>query len=178
MNSLYTAGGGDGRRGRRVVGVANYVVATGGETLVAYGLGACVGVGLVDAEAGVAGLAHAMLPTATGDAEGPDGKYVDTAIRQQLRSMADEGAAYGGIEGWLVGGAEIFPVEDLGLPGAVGEQTVETAREELARLDIPVVAESVGGASGRTVRFDTGTGEVLVAYADGSTEQLRDGTAI
>lgn len=47
------------------VGVADYAVAEAGAELMTSGLGSCVGIALVDTEAGVAGLAHAMLPDAS-----------------------------------------------------------------------------------------------------------------
>ena len=47
---------------RRFVGVSEYEVVADGTTLIAYGLGACVGLALYDPEHGVGGLAHAMLP--------------------------------------------------------------------------------------------------------------------
>lgn len=171
MSDMYTVGGGEVDRSRRVVGVADYAVASDGETLVAYGLGSCVGIGLRDGDAGVAALAHTMLPGGSNDPTAPDGKFVDTAVRTMLRSMVADGATYGSVRAFVVGGARIFPLADLGLP-AVGQQTVDAAHAELDALGVSVVAESTGGDQGRTVEFDTATGEALVYTANGGAEDI------
>lgn len=174
-NGLFTAGGGTSERRRRVVNIADYAVATDGETLVAYGLGSCVGIGLIDPESGVAALAHTMLPSEGSNSAAPRGKFVDTAVAEMLREMVEAGASYGRVDGWLVGGAQIFSLSDLGLPQEVGQRTVEAAREELRGLGIPIVADATGGNDGRTVEFDTATGRVVLDRADGDSEQLYDG---
>lgn len=176
-DGLFTTGGGTSERSRRVVNVADYAVATDGETLVAYGLGSCVGIGLVDPEHGAAALAHAMLPSEDGNSAAPRGKFVDTAVEEMLREMVEAGASYGRVEGWLVGGAQIFSLADLGLPREVGQRTVDAARNELRGLGIPIVADATGGSDGRTVEFDTATGRVVIDRAEGESEQLYGGTA-
>ncbi len=148
---------------RVLVGVSEYRVADGDETLIAYGLGACVGVALYDADNGVGGLAHTLLPKQGDDAEGPDGKYVDSAVETMLREMVSKGATYGNVEAWLVGGGEIFDLQDLAK--GVGTHNVEVARAELEGLDVPIRAEAVGGSHGRTVEFDVSTGELRVITA-------------
>lgn len=173
-SDLPTAGGGTQVRERRVVGVADRVIATNGETLVAYGLGACVGVGLLDESSGVGGLVHTMLPRAPADSTAPDAKFADTGIQQLMREMVDAGANYGSVEGWIAGGAEVFPLEDLGLE-AVGNRTSWTAREELAGLDIPIVGEATGGEHGRIVEFDTAAGTAVVRSSDDEETQLMGG---
>lgn len=163
-------------RDRRIVGVADYAVATAGETLVAYGIGACVGIGLSDTDNGVHALSHTMLPNELDESTAPPGKFADTTVRAVLREMVSQGATHGAMEAWLVGGADIFPLEDLGLESGVGDQTVSVAREGLSGLGIPVVAEVTGGEHGHTVEFDTATGEVLLRRADGEVLTLRDRT--
>ncbi len=46
-----------------LVRVAEYRAARAGDVLVTLGLGSCVAVALHDAQAGVGGLAHVMLPS-------------------------------------------------------------------------------------------------------------------
>jgi chemotaxis protein CheD len=149
---------------RTLVGVADYEVATEG-SLVAYGLGACVGIVLIDRDAGVAGLAHTMLPRAT-DVDtraAPVGKFVDTTVEALLRSVVGAGSTYGDIEACLVGGADLFDLEAL--PDDTGARSVAVAREELAAMDVPVVAAATGEQSGRTVEVDVLTGAVTVSTA-------------
>lgn len=149
-------------RDRVTVDVSTYVVGSG-ETLVAYGLGACVGVALYDADAGVGGLAHAMLPERRGAADGPDGKFVDTAVDAMLREMVSAGASYGGVEARVAGGATIFELEDIAADA--GQRNVAAARAKLESLGVPVVGEAVGGDHGRSLEFDTGTGRIAVSTA-------------
>jgi chemotaxis protein CheD len=162
---------GEETRERRLVGVSNYEVGSAGETLVAYGLGACVAIGLLDPEAGVGALAHTLLPRQDRGLDASSGKYVDAAIQAMLREMVEAGAGYSSIEARLVGGADIFELEALGR--GIGRQNVAVAREELARLDVPVTAEATGGDYGRTVEFDTASGRLEITTAhDAETEVL------
>lgn len=153
-------------RERRLVGVSEYHVTSEGETLVAYGLGACVAIALSDTESGVGALAHTLLPRQAEGHDSSSGKYVDAAIQTMLREMVEAGAGYTSVEARLVGGADIFELKALGK--GVGEKNVAVAREELARLDVPIVGEATGGDHGRTVEFDTATGtlEITTAHTD------------
>jgi chemotaxis protein CheD len=162
----FDSGADDGGRERRLVGVSGYEVGSGGETLVAYGLGACLAVALWDPDGGVGALAHTLLPRRDRGLDASSGKYVDAAIQTMLREMVEAGAGYSSVEARLVGGADIFELKALGR--GVGQKNVAVAREELARLDVPVVAEATGGTHGRTVEFDTASGRLAVttAHAD------------
>jgi chemotaxis protein CheD len=155
---------------RVVIGVSEYVVAEDGETLVAYGLGACVAIALYDPENDVAGLAHTMLPSKEAGSDGADGKFVDSATHAMLREMIEAGAGYGTVEARLIGGADIFELEDL--DREVGSRNAAVAREELADLDVPIVDEAVGDDYGRTAIFDTSTGTVRVETAHSEPELL------
>jgi chemotaxis protein CheD len=149
-------------RDRLFVGVAEYEVATDGETLIAYGLGACVGVLLYD-PAGIGGLAHAMLPRQTDDVSTSEAKFVETAVEALLRDVVTAGASIGRLEGYVTGGAEVFDLDEL--PSDVIEDNVAVAHEVLDRLNVPVVETAVGGDRGRTVELDANTGELRVLTA-------------
>jgi len=149
---------------RLLVGVSEYVIAERGETLVAYGLGACVAIALYDPENDVGGLAHTMLPKKSEGADGADGKFVDSAVHSMLREMIEAGAGYDTVEASVVGGADIFELEKL--TRDVGERNARAAREELESLGVTLAAEAVGEDFGRTVEFDTESGEVVVVTAD------------
>jgi chemotaxis protein CheD len=157
-------------RERVLVDVSEYVVASEGETLVAYGLGASVAIALWDPTVSVGALTHTLLPRQPDEERGTDGKYVDSAVPAALREMIEAGAGYGDVEARIAGGADIFELEDLAR--GVGARNAAVAREEVERLDVPVVGEAVGGERGRTVVFDTGSGEATVETADGDPEPL------
>lgn len=159
----YEATPDDPDRERRFVGVSEYEVVGDGSTLVAYGLGACVGLAVYDPESAVGGLAHAMLPRQSeGDGTG-EGKYVDAAVETMLREAVSAGASYGALEGYVVGGSDLLDLREL--PREVGDDNVATAREAFAALDVPVEGADVGGERGRTVEFDTETGRIAVLTA-------------
>lgn len=157
----------DAERDRVYVGVSEYVVAADDETLVAYGVGSCVAVLLWDPDAGVGGVANAVLPERAAGDDVAAAKFVDSATEALLRELVEAGASYATVEGRVVGGATIMTFEDLG--EAVGADNVAAARATLERLEVPVVAEATGGDHGRTVEFDTATGEARVhtAFGDG-----------
>lgn len=150
---------------RLSVGVSEFRVVSEGQTLVAYGLGACVAIGMYDPSAGVAGLAHTLLPRADEGLDGSEAKFVDSAIQATLREMIDAGAGYGDVHAWIVGGAQIFDLADLDLPADVGKRGAEVASGVLAELNVPVVDTAVGGTEGRTVELDAETGEITVVTA-------------
>jgi chemotaxis protein CheD len=157
-------------RDRVMVGVSEYVVTDEAKTLVAYGLGASIGVVLHDDRAGVGALTHTLRPSRDGESEGDVGKYVDQAVPAALREMVDRGAGFANIDARIVGGADIFHLQALGK--GIGAENARVAREEVERLNVPVVAEATGGDSGRTVEFDVGSGDVVVRTADGSETSL------
>ena len=160
------------------VGVAEYAVAAGESTLVTSGLGSCVGIALADTDAGVGGLAHAMLPSAEGRTSGSEsgdggrspGKYVDTAVPDLLAAMADRGADRSGIEARLAGGSAMF--EFSSADGGVGERNVAAAKAVLSERGVPVVATDVGGDHGRSLTLTAGTGELSVRRAHGDTRVI------
>lgn len=151
-------------REKLFVGVSESRIATEGETLVAYGIGACLGIGMYDPGADVAGLAYALLPRADEGQDHTDAKFVDSGIESLFRAMISAGSGYTSVEAYLVGGSRIFDLPNLA--SGVGERSVTVAREELDRLNVPIQGEAVGGSSGRTVEFDSETGEFHVYTAD------------
>lgn len=156
---------------RIFVGVSQYDVANSGQTLIAYGLGACVGIGIYDPTVRVGGLAHAMLPHRDDADATTDGKFVDTVVELLLRETLQAGAAYETVEGYVIGGAELFDLPDLSKE--VSERNVTVAREELERLGVEIKAMATGGTHGRTIELDTGTGALRVITAHESPTLLR-----
>ena len=155
---------------RLFVDVSEYEVVADGTTLVAYGLGACVGLAVHDPENGVGGLARAMLPRQSDGAGTSDGKYVDAAVETMVREAISAGAGYGSLEGYVVGGADLLDLTQL--PREVSENNVVAARETFGDLDVAVEGSAVGGTRGRTVEFDTATGEIRVVTAHESDPTL------
>ena len=131
-----------------------------GEELVAIGLGSCIGLTLVDRTAGVAGLAHIVLPE-SGIAAEPVGKYADLAVPDLIRRMLAAGAFKFRLEAVLVGGAKMFP---LGLD--IGTRNAGAVRDALGGAGIQIHATETGGNRGRTARVMVG-GDVTSHVAGG-----------
>lgn len=138
-------------------------VACGEGTLAALGLGSCVAVVMYDPDARVGALAHVMLPSKSlsRDRDHP-ARTADTAIPHTVREMQTCGADLSRVTARLVGGASMFG--DLLPTGTIhiGERNIVACRMGLRTAGIPVVAEAVGGQSGRSVWFDVADGRVTL----------------
>lgn len=129
--------------------------------LTALGLGSCVAIVLHDGVAGIAGLAHVVLPMPPpGAARLHPGRYAQTAVPLLLESMVAAGADSARLSAKLVGGASMFG--NLIAPGMIplGERNTHAARAALRAASIRVSGEWVGGDFGRSVTVDPATGRV------------------
>jgi chemotaxis protein CheD len=132
------------------------------DELVALGLGSCIGLVIVDRSAGVAGLAHIVLPE-SGDKVDQPGKYADTGVPELIAQMRRAGAVDRRFETAIVGGARMFEMSGGGLD--IGTRNEQAVRAALARAGVPVRAAQTGGNQGRTVRIAVGEGLVTVRAA-------------
>jgi len=149
------------------VGISEFAVSDGDETMKSYGLGSCLAVGLWDPTNEIGGLAHVMLPNGDNrdDGDRKPGKFADTAIRTMLRRIVEMGGDYTSVEAKITGGSEMFEFDSF--EDGVGERNVLAARKELEKLGVPVTAEDVGGERGRTVEFDAETGTLSIRTPNG-----------
>ena len=146
------------------------VAGSGGEELVALGLGSCIGLTLLDRGRGVAGMAHVVLPESRDGATEP-GKFADLAVPELVSRLRRAGAT-GSLEAVLAGGARMF---ELGSELDIGARNEAAVRSALSRERINVVAAATGGNRGRTVKVTPGDGTVTVREAGGETVTLLDG---
>lgn len=126
------------------------------DILVAYGLGSCMGVSMVDPVTRVCGLLHAVLPRWTNGMDPMDpasSKYVDSGIEFLLASMIREGANKHRLIVRIAGGANMLVAPGLKNSFEIGTRNIESARITLQRLNLSIKAEDVGGNTGRTVRL-------------------------
>jgi chemotaxis protein CheD len=143
------------------VGIADLAVGDDESQLSTSGLGSCVGIALYDDRAGVAGLAHAMLPEGVGKDD--EAKYVDTAIPALIARMEAAGAKRRRLRAKLAGGSTMFEFNST--DRSVGDRNVTAAHETLSDLGIPLDAEDVGGDHGRSLELDGATGGLHVRSA-------------
>jgi chemotaxis protein CheD len=100
-------------------------------------------------------------------------KYVDIAIRLMAEELGQQGADPQNLVAKIAGGANMFESEHLTLMSSIGVRNAKAAREALAKIGIPLIAEEVGGNRGRTVEFDLATGDLIVYCArDNRTSTL------
>lgn len=154
-----------------VVNIADFAVGSGESVLSTSGLGSCVALVLHDAECGVAGLAHFLLPEASsGSTFTRPAKFAATGVSLLAAEMRLHGAQ-GKLVAKLVGGARMFGAL---LSGGVnmGQRNVEATRAALERLRIPVVGEDVGGECGRSLRVMASTGVIQVRSLAGRDREL------
>lgn len=127
-------------------------------------LGSCVGVTFWSARLGAGALCHGILPRCPPTTGGVDGhRYVDFSIRYLAAQFDALGATRGELEVKLFGGADVLPVAVARMARpTVGALNCQAAWEVLAEEGLRVTASDLGGMRGRTIRFNTGNGEVLV----------------
>ncbi len=144
-----------------IVGMAEVKVsAQPDDIFIALGLGSCIGICAYDAHAGVAGMAHIVLPQSSQGSH-PPGKFADTAVPELLRLMVQAGAVAARIRVALTGGAQLF-TGNATLPRIdVGPRNAEAVKQELAKHPCAVIASDVGGSAGRTVHL-FGDGRIRV----------------
>ena len=139
------------------------------EILVAYGLGSCVGVGMYDPVARVGGLLHAVLAECPGDGEAPATQFVDSGLAWLLAELRKEGACPERLVVSLVGGANMLASAPcLAQQLNIGQRNVETARTYLAKLNLKICGQAVGGTDGRTMRLYLADGRTTVRVAGGA----------
>ncbi|MGH2913366.1 MAG: chemotaxis protein CheD [Solirubrobacteraceae bacterium] len=134
----------------------------------ALGLGSCIGLAVIDRAAGVAGMAHVVLPESGGAADQP-GKFADTAVPELVAQLQRSGAVARRLEAVLAGGAGMFQSSG-GLD--IGARNERAVRDALAAVKIPVRAARTGGAQGRTLKVTVWDCEVTMRVAGAQPETL------
>ena len=143
-----------------------------GDELVARGLGSCIGLAMIDRLAGIAGLAHIVLPQST-ETDRQPGKFADLAVPALIDRMVRAGAARRRLEAVLAGGARMFELGELD----IGARNAEAVLAGLAASGVSVRAAETGGSRGRTMRVEVGSCTVTVKKAGGDPTTLLDGSA-
>jgi chemotaxis protein CheD len=143
------------------------------DELIALGLGSCIGLAIVDRRAGVAGLAHIVLPER--HPGGDRGRFADTAVPQLVKCMRAVGGVVRRMEAAIAGGARMFEMSG-GLD--IGRRNEEAVRAALSAAKIALRATETGGNQGRTMRIDVGAGVVTVRAVGQSPVTLLGGPPV
>src|ERR1700693_1553552 len=127
-------------------------------------LGSCVGVTFWSPRLGAGALCHGVLPRCPRDVGFPDSqRCVDFSIRHLAAQFDALGVSRQEVEIKVFGGADVLPVAaGRNHRPTVGAMNCQAALETLKDEGFRIAASDLGGIRGRTIQFDTGTGEVLL----------------
>jgi chemotaxis protein CheD len=142
------------------VRMAEYAIATSPGLLVTVGLGSCVGVALYDYRKKIGGLVHIMLPVNRKGLK--PAKYADTGIELLIKKMIEKGANKRRLIAKIAGGSQMFAISGNNSSLQVGKRNIEKVRSILKDKNINIKGEDVGGDYGRTMKFHTNDGSILI----------------
>lgn len=121
-------------------------------------LGTCVGVALVDPDAGVGGIGHFLLPEPVSlESSFQKEKYASSGMPLFLKALYDAGARREGLKATLAGGALVGPVADLDLNLNIGGRTAEVAEQILKLQGIAIDKAETGGFFSCSISLDMQT---------------------
>lgn len=136
-------------------------------------LGSCVSITLWHPRKHIGGMCHYMLTERKRPANAAlDGRFADEAFELFLQQVEAAGTRPGEYQAKLFGGANMLG--DLsGGQIDIGPRNVAYGRALLATNNITVVAEHVGGSGRRKLHFDVGSGDVWLAFPQGTDARIR-----
>ncbi len=141
----------------QAVGMGQIVIGQDPAQLTAV-LGSCIGLTLYHKRLRLGALAHVVLPNSSGKPASP-GKFADAAIPYMLEQFRLRGVEPSSLSAKLVGGACMFGITG---PMQIGQSNNEVIVQALGAARVPIVAEDVGGSSGRRITFDCDSGMLTV----------------
>lgn len=121
-------------------------------------LGSCVAVCLFDQKLLIGGINHYMLPFWNGNGLASP-KYGNIATEKLVEKMLRNGANIQNMVAKVFGGAN-----QMNTSLKIGDQNIEIARQTLSNYGIQIIAENTGGTIGRKLRYNTGTGQVMMKF--------------
>jgi chemotaxis protein CheD len=114
------------------------------------GIGTCIGIFMYDLKSRNFTLAHTLLPKyeineARLNPKMP-AKYTDLAIHRMVKKMNQKGSDLKDLKCKIAGGSQIYNDNFL-----IGQRNIEMTKLVLKDLNIPIVAEDVGGNTSRSI---------------------------
>ncbi|PWA13527.1 chemotaxis protein CheD [Pueribacillus theae] len=155
------------------VGLAEIKTVSPPNTIRTSGLGSCVGVVVYNEVLRIAGMAHVMLPDSglAREKNFRHGKYADTAVEALYHRLKEHHNVYP-LKAKIAGGAQMFQFKsDMDLM-RIGHRNVLAVKEHLKKFKIELIAEDVGGNSGRTIEFDPETSILTVRKVNAGMSEI------
>ena len=131
------------------------------DLLIAYGLGSCMGIGIYDPVAHIAGLLHAILPVYPGSGDST-AKYVDTGVPQLVDMLVKAGAIRSRMIVRMAGGAKMLVAPGFTNAFDIGSRNIDAANKTLAHMNLKLLGYEVGGNTGRTIRLYVNDGRMTI----------------
>ncbi|WP_027307559.1 chemotaxis protein CheD [Caloramator sp. ALD01] len=155
------------------VGIGDLNIAKTPDKLITLGLGSCIGIAIIDSFNKIAGLSHIMLPDskAFSNINNPM-KYADTAIPLLVQKLITSGANKNNLKAKIAGGASMFSFADKSPMMDIGKRNAEAVKSILKELNIPIIAEDIGGNKGRTMIVDPTTATVILKITGEGVKEL------
>ncbi|MBS1141623.1 MAG: putative chemotaxis protein [Proteobacteria bacterium] len=146
----------------------------GGErTRISTLLGSCVSITLWHPRRRIGGMCHYMLAERKRPANAPlDGRFGTEAFEMFLQHVEAVGTQASAYQAKIFGGANML-VGASGEKMDIGPRNVALGRKLLASKNILLMAEHVGGSGRRKLHFDLWSGDVWLAFPEGSDAQIR-----
>jgi chemotaxis protein CheD len=136
-------------------------------------LGSCVSITLWHPRKHIGGMCHYMLTERKRPANAPpDGRFANEAFELFLQQVDAAGTRPSEYQAKLFGGANMLG-ELSGGQIDIGPRNVAYGRTLLATNNITVVAEHVGGSGRRKLHFDVSSGDVWLAFPQGTDARIR-----
>jgi len=156
-----------------IVGIGDLNTVLPPRKITTIGLGSCIGIALYDRINKVAGLAHIMLPFSTeftGDIKPM--KFADKAIPMLVEQMKAYGADIRKTNARIAGGAKMFAFGSTNPLMEIGNRNSEAVKKVLRDLNLPIIAEDLGGNVGRTMILEADTGRLLIKTVGQGIKEL------
>ena len=143
-----------------IVGVGDMQVSNNsGVVLATYSLGSCIGVGIYDPVAKVAGLLHYMLPESSLDATKAKKNpfmFGDSGIPLLFKESYKLGAKKNRLKVMVLGGAQILDQHGM---FNIGKRNHTILRKMFWKNNVMIDFEATGDVVNRTIKLAVGTGE-------------------
>lgn len=145
------------------VGIAEYKLCASPQKISTLGLGSCLGVVLYDKAVKICGMAHIMMPDSKRISKNSNRmKFADTCLEDMYQELIRKGVRRASLVAKIAGGARMFAYNENMESLNIGQQNVDAVRKLLREWNIPIISEDVGSDYGRTIEFDTVTGNLYI----------------
>lgn len=126
-------------------------------------LGSCIGICIYDRMKKIGGMAHILLPDYVKG--GKPEKYAESAIPILIEQLMKNGCTKEFMSAKIAGGSQMFKFSANISLGQIGARNIEASKKSLESAEIKLLAEDVGGSTGRVIDFFLVDGRLKVKAA-------------